>query len=247
MKKQTLIPAASVLIALVCAVLVFLNWNPEALFRRDEAAVTMDDVKRSGAGDFTGAVAGMDIPRLTGAEDFSEMLFEADYMTAEPIGIVPTGIYSLKAWVSRYNTNTYKGRAFTGSRRAEVTQSCVDILGNYNQYYLLELPDYSYILAQIPQAEAAAIAKGESVILPVSRKVGMTDIARGYLAGICGEYEADMDGVLYAFDNEWQEEHHTTLLVLRLGAAALLWFVLAVGLTLVGNKIFLKPFIEPCS
>lgn len=240
MKKQTLIPAASVLIALVCAALLFLNWNPESLFRRDEAPVTMSDIEQGGAEDFTGAAADGDIPRLTGAEDFSEMLFEVDYMTAEPVGIVSTGVYSLKAWVSHYNTNTYKGRTSTGSRRAEATQSGVDIWGNYNPYYLLELPDHSYILAQIPQTEAAAIAKGESVTLPVSRKVGMTDTARSYLTAICGEYGADMDGVLYAFDNEWQEEHHNTLLLLRFGAAALLWFVLAVGLTLAGNEIFLK-------
>ena len=68
----------------------------------------------------------------------------------------------------------------------------------------------------------------------------MTDAARSRLAAVCEEYGADMDGVFYAFDNEWQEEHHTTLLLLRFGAAALLWFVLAVGLTLAGNQIF-KP------
>lgn len=240
MNRKTIIPTVSSLLSLVCASLLFLNWNPEALFRQEETPVTMNDIEQGGTEDFTGSAAGEDIPRLTGAADFSEILYDLDYVTAEPVGIVPTGVYSLKPWVSHYNTHTYKGRTTTGSRRAEVSTSGLDILGNYNQYYLLELPDHTYILAQIPDKEADAITKGESVTLPIGQKVGMTDTARSRLAAVCGEYGADMDGVFYAFDNEWQEEHHTTLLLLRFGAAALLWFVLAVGLTLAGNQIF-KP------
>lgn len=231
MKRKTIIPTISVLIALVCAALLFLSWNPETLLRQEEAPITMNDIEQDGTGDFTGSVAGEDIPRLTSAGDFSEMLFEVDYVTAEPVGIVPTGVYSLKPWVSHYNTNTYKGKTSTGSRRAEVSKSSFDIWGNYNQYYLLELSDHTYILAQIPQTEVDAIEKDKSVTLPIGQKVGMTDTARKYLAAICEEYRADMDGVFYAFDNEWQEKHHFTLLLLRFGAAALLWFVLAIGLT----------------
>lgn len=241
MDRKIIIPTVSSLLSLVCAALLFLNWNPEALFRQEETPVTVSDIEQGGTEDFTGSVAGADIPRLTSAADFSEILYDLDYVTAEPVGIVPTGVYSLKPWVSHYNTHTYKGRTTTGSRRAEVSTSGLaglDILGNYNQYYLLELPDHTYILAQIPEKEADAIAKGESVTLPIGQKVGMTDTARNHLAAVCGEYGADMDGVFYAFDNEWQGEHHTTLLLLRFGAAALLWFVLAVGLTLAGNRIF---------
>ena len=240
MNRKTIIPAASVLLSLVCASLLFLNWNPEALFRQEETPVTRNDIEQGGAEDFTGSAAGEDIPRLTGAADFSEILYDLDYVTAEPVGIVPTGVYSLKPWVSHYNTRTYKGRTSTGSRRAEVSTSGLDIWGSYNPYYLLELPDHTYILAQIPQTEADAIARGESVTLPIGQKTGMTNAAWSRFAAVCGEYGADMDGVFYAFDNEWQEEHHTTLLLLRFGAAALLWFVLAVGLTLSGNEILLK-------
>lgn len=238
MNRKTIIPAASVLLSLVCASLLFLNWNPEALFKQEETPVTMDDIEQGGAKDFTGFAAGADIPRLTGAADFSEILYDLDYVTAEPVGIVPTGVYSLKPWVSHYSTRVYKGRTTTGSRRAEVSASGLDILGNYSPYYLLELPDHTYILAQIPEKEADAIARGESVTLPIGQKVGMTDAARSRLSAVCGEYGADMEGVFYAFDNEWQEAHHSALLLLRFGAAALLWFMLAVGLTLAGNRIF---------
>ncbi len=150
MNRKTIIPAASVLLSLVCASLLFLNWNPEALFRQEETPVTMNDIEQGGAEDFTGSAAGENIPRLTGAADFSEMISSLDYATAEPVGIVPTDVYSLKPWVSHYNTHTYKGRTSTGSRRAEVSTSDLDIWGSYNPYYLLELPDHTYILAQIP-------------------------------------------------------------------------------------------------
>ena len=238
MKKTNIIPTASVLIALVCAALLFINWNPEALFQSDEPPVSISDIEQNSTADFTGSPASADIPRLNGAEDFAETNFEVEYVTVEPVGIVPTEVSSLKPWVSHYNTHTYRGRTTTGSRREEVRTSGFDLLVNYLPYYLLELPDHTYILAQIPQESVKAIEKGESVTLPIGQKIGMTDTARNHLSDICEEYEADMDGVFYAFDNEWQEEHHSALLLVRFGAAALLWFVLAVGLTLIGWKLF---------
>ncbi len=236
-KKETIITTSSVLLALVCAFQLFLNWSPEPLFHREETPVTMSDLSQGGAKDFTGSIAGGDIPRLNSAEEFSEIL-SVDYVTAEPVGIVPTGIYSLKAWESHFNTRVHNGRTSTGSRRAEVRRSGFAVEEYYNQYYLLELPDHSYILAQIPQAAADALAKGERVTLPIGQKDGMLDTARRYLSAICGEYGADMDGVLYTFDNEWQEEHHFSLFMLRFGAAAALWLVLSIGLTLIGRKVF---------
>lgn len=47
-----------------------------------------------------------------------------------------------------------------------------------------------------------------------------------------------MDGVLYTFDDGWYEEHSFTLFIMRFGAAAALFLVLAVGMVLVGNKVF---------
>lgn len=166
MKIKNVVPTVSVLIALVCASQLFIHWNPEMLLRRDELPITMNDISKSPTEDFTGSLAGNDIGRLDGAEDFSKMSFDTDYMTAEPIGIIHAGFYSLKPWVDRYNTDVYKGRTKTGSRRAEVSTSGFDILGNYNQYYLLELPDHTYIPAQIPQSAVDAIEKGKKLLFP---------------------------------------------------------------------------------
>ena len=239
-KKESIITTISLSLALICAFPVYLNWNPESLFKREETPITKSDIEQDGTEDFTGATAGEDIERLSGAEDFSEILYGIDYVTAEPVGIVPTGVYSLKAWESLYDTHVYKGRSSPGDRRAEVKRGDSVEQAYYNQYYLLELPDHSYILAQIPQEAADAIEKGEHITLPIGQKVGMMDMARDYLSDICGEYGADMDGVLYTFDNEWQEEHLSSISLLRTGTTVALWLVLSVGFTLVGTKIFGK-------
>ena len=67
MNRKTIILIASVLLSLVCASLLFLNWNPEALFRQEETPVTRNDIEQGSTEDFTGSAAGEDIPRLTSA------------------------------------------------------------------------------------------------------------------------------------------------------------------------------------
>lgn len=198
MKRKNIISVISVLFSLGCAFWLFLNWNPETLLKQEQQPVTMNDIEQGSREDFTGLPAGGDIPRLTGEVDFSEILYELDYVTAEPVGIVSTSVYSLKPWMGHYNTHTYKGRTRTGSRRAEVSMSGFDIWDSYNQYYLVELPDHTFILAQIPQTEADAIAMGKNITLSIGQKIGMTDTARSYLADICKEYGVSMDGVFYA-------------------------------------------------
>lgn len=239
MKKTNMIATVSVLIALVCATLFFFNWNPEVLFKLNEPMVSMSDIEQNITTDFIGSPAGSDIPRLNGAEDFSEIIYLADYVTAEPVGIVQTGISSLSPWEDHYYTQRVKGRT-TGRqiRLPEITSSGWDLPGSYLPYYLLELLDYTYIVAQIPQETAKAIEKGKSVTLPIGQKVSMTSAAQNELSAICEEYGADMDGMFYAFNDKWQEEHQFILLLLRFGAAALLWFVLLAGLIWAGCKLF---------
>lgn len=238
MRKEKIIPYISTIIALAAAVLLFLRWDPEAFLREPQLPVTMADLKKGRTANFVGKPAGEDIPRLSGAEDFAGMASGAEGATVEPKGVIPTGVYSLQPWSSHYTAKTVNGRTTRGRRKAEVVRSPLGAREGYNQYYLLEMPDGTYILAQISQSTAAAIEKGEHVTLPVGRKVGMTNTARSYLSGICKEYGASMDGVLYTFDDGWYEEHSFTLFIMRFGAAAALFLVLAVGMVLVGNKVF---------
>lgn len=111
---------------------------------------------------------------------------------------------------------------------------------DYNHYYLLELSDHSYILAQLSDIEASAISNGDSIKLPIGQKVGLSEQARSYLAPICKQYGVEMNGVFYTFDNQWQKEHHLSVLVVRLVVSVVVWLVLSIGMVLLGNALFLK-------
>ena len=240
MNKKQIILLVSVLVSLVCAFLWFVNWNAESLFQKEQPTITMRDIEDHPEKNFTGYPAGDDIAELKGAVDFAQMNGERDYRTAEPIGIVSTDVYSLKPWVKHYRTKTYKGRTTTGNRKAEAIQSALDMGIDYNRYYLLELSDHSYILAQMSDIEASAIRNKDSIRLPIGQKVGLSKQARSYLAPICKQYGVEMNGVFYTFDNQWQKEHHLSVLVVRLASSAVVWLVLSIGMVLLGNAIFSK-------
>lgn len=233
LKKSLLVPAASVIAALIIASAFFVSWTPDFLSLSNKAPVTQSDISKNKIKDFAGYPAGPDITRLNGAADFAKMSYSIGYATTQPTAIVPTNIYKLKPWVNPYETRTYKGRkvAAANQRKPAVKQSDLPILEDYNQYYLLQLPDKSYILAQLPPADAAAVAKGASVPLPLGKKTGLTVTARKYLTPICQKYNVKANaGVFYAFNDHWQKENYFTSFLLRLATAAVLWLALAVGL-----------------
>ena len=237
MIKEKLITMLGTVLALAVSVPLFLHWNPEFLFREENAPVTAADIRQNPTKDFAGAQAGDDIPRLSGAEDFSALLYGIDYATAEPTDIIATGVYSLKPWVNPYRTRQVNGRTVTGKRKPQIVTSPFVLEEDYNQYYLLKLPDGTFLLAQIPPDAFSAIRQGEHMTLPVGRKDGLTDTARNHLATICETYDVSMDGVFYAFSEEWYREHSFSLFLLRFSAAAVVFFVVAVGVILTGNRI----------
>ena len=192
MKKTTIIPTVSVLIALVCATLFCLNWNSEPLLKGKEQPITQSDIEQNLITDFNGFPAGEDIPRLTGAEDFSEIIYLSDYVTAEPVGIVETGISSLKPWEDHYYTQRVKGRV-TGRRirRPEITSSVLGFAGQLSAILPVGASRPYLYRGQIPQETAKAIERGKSVTLPIGQKVSMTNAAQNELSTICEEYGAD--------------------------------------------------------
>ena len=74
--------------------------------------------------------------------------------------------------------------------------------------------------------------------LPIAdkKKVNSQE-ARTYLRGVCDKYGADVTYTLYMVDNEWGQENHFTLFIIRFGAAAVLFFALAVALVLASWKV----------
>ncbi len=238
MKKEKIIVWISTILGLLIAFFFFLRWTPERFFKHQGPPITMREIEADLARDFSGETAGYDIFRLSGAADFEDTWIYYNYVTAEPVGIISTGVYSLKEWVSPYSRRVHRGRTYGKTKKPEVIESALDIWEDYNQYYLLELPDHSYILAQISPKQADLIARGQKVTLPIGRKAGLPSTAKSYLSQICEDYHVDTSGVLYTFNDEWQKKHYFLSFIIRFLVATVLFFTVAVGLMTIGNKIF---------
>lgn len=239
MKKEKLISFISAIPALAAAILVYLNWNPEALLQGKLSPVSMEDVKSGKMEDVIGAKAGDDIPVLSGREDFEKN--SSFIFTAEPAHVISTGVYELKAWVDPYYSSGGRRRIGAVKKKPQFRlyknpDGLLNDRVDYLQIYLLELPDGSYILAQIPEKFVKAIRSGKSAALPIGKKVsqGIPDKLRT----LCEEYDAYTGGIYYAFNDKWQEEHKFLILILRIGVTMGVFFLLTVVLIFIGNKIF---------
>lgn len=77
-------------------------------------------------------------------------------------------------------------------------------------------------LALFDRGLAAVLAKGNAVTLPISARAGVNTYAKPYLQNICAEYGADLENVVYAFDDGWYKEHSGQILLIRLGVVAVI-------------------------
>lgn len=205
---------AIVVISYIIAFMVYQRIEPEKLIKPDDTHL-----------------AGEDTPRLSGREEF-EALNGTDSVTAEPEEVIPTGVYALKPWVDPYKVRT------TGSRRApDATDSSVMSVEYYQEFYLIRLPDQTYILAQLSGNYRDEIEKGRVVTPPIGVKKTVSSEAQKYLKEICEKYGADSSRVLYMIDDEWQEQHDSLFFAIKLGIAVVVFFVVGVLLLAGLSKI----------
>lgn len=229
--KETVINVICVIIGLVAAYFVFQNLHPENWMSTSKDTITLQDIDDKLPEEFVGHAAGDDIPRISGQEEFEELHSTTDYVTIEPTGIVETGLVGLKPWADPYK-KTRNGKKL----RDKVMEAGWDYEGCYIPYYLLECPDGSYILAQLPDSYVNAIKKGESVTLPVGYKKSGT-VSYKSLKKICEKYDASED-VFYCFDEAWYEKNDTMIFIIRIAAAVITLFALGTVLILVCGKVF---------
>lgn len=234
--KEKVYLSISVIIGLVAAFVVFQHFYPENFMKKDTTEISMDDIQSNKDTSYIGHPAGKDIPRISGKEDFEDLI-NLDKVTVEPENIIATGVSNLKAWEDPYVKRAGTRGSGAGSRRRQIIKG-LDLLDRYNEYYLLECPDGTYILAQMPEKIVKEIQKGKKVTLPVSSKVSITQEAQGYLTKICEKYDATMKGVLYAFDDEWYQEHSTVIFLIRIGVSFVVLVAIAAVIMTLLQKLF---------
>ena len=243
-KQNKIIEFIIVGISLIAAFFVYESVNPEKWIKPDSTPVTAKQIAQTLSQSYVtyeGKVAGSDIRRLSGKEEFMEIT-ETEYVTAEPKEIIATGIYSLKPWVDPYKITKIRGshgRLISSGRKApEITDNRIQALEYYQEYYLIQLKDETYILAQFSSDSKEKIESGKRAALPIGRKKTNTSMAKQYLEEICNAYGADTAYTLYLIDDKWQEEKEFPFFILKFGSAAAAFFVLAFGLMMLfSNKI----------
>lgn len=235
--RENILNCLCVILGLAGAVFFFFHFYPEDFMRRSEKAITLNEME---AGvNYTGKKAGDDIEKISNQKEFQEMYTDSAYATVEPGELVETGVYTLKSWADPYYQRRYKGRAVGAKKRkASVLTSKIDMWDDYNQFYLIKLPDESYILAQVPPGTAADIRRGRKVRLPIGRKEPVSYQAQSSLESICEKYNVSTKEMLYTLDDTWNEEHHLQIFFLRFGIAVICFFVITSLLLFLLSRIF---------
>lgn len=220
---KTVAEVAIVAISFVLAFFTYQKIDPEKFIKPDSTHL-----------------AGEDTPRLSGREEF-EALVGTEPVTAEPEEVVATGVYGLKPWVDPYKITRAtmpNGRSVSTGRRApDATDNAITAVEHYQEFYLIRLPDQTYILAQFDRIYREEIEKGGTVTLPAGVKKPVSAEAQKYLREICEAYGADSSCVLYMIDDEWQQAHDAQFFMIKLGFAAVVFFVVGVSLFAFFGKI----------
>lgn len=234
-KIEKILDYAAVIIAIFIGIYVVINLPVEPILKGKQEPVTIAMTEKGLPEDYIGKPADDDIPRIEDAETWKE-LWQTRYVTIEPIGIVSTGYGSRHPWVDAY---TRAGRRGGTRRRPDVRLTVFDVLDEYGEYYLLQLPDESYILAQISTSDARKIKAGKEITLPVGRKAPVSMQILPYIEDLCEKYGVDTSGVFYCIDDAWNEGHSFVMLLVRIGIIAITVIVMSVILITLIEK-FLK-------
>lgn len=225
---------AAVIIGLIAGVFLSKNFGLESIIRGKEQAVTLAMTEEALIDDLIGMPAGSDIPRIETAQNWSDTWWDISCITVEPTQIISTGIAVRHPWVSPYRRSRRTGTR----KRAEVTYAVLDAFDEYAEYYLLQLPDHSYILAQMPIDYVWKLKLGQKITLPVGKKHAVDRQAVSHIRDLCEKYHVDIEeGVFYCINDIWNEEHNMLLSIIRLVIAFGTMLILGTVLITIAHKI----------
>lgn len=206
----------------------------ESMLRKNLEPVTLAKTEEGLPEECIGRPAADDIPRI---QDFAawEEAWDTSYITIEPKSIVASGVGVRYPWVSIYNRSRRGGQR----RKPDVINTKFDIFNEYGEYYLVQLPDDSYVLAEISLEDARKVKAGKSVTLPVGRKMNSDSRVIPNIQELCEKYDvADTDKVFYCIDEQWNQKNNFKVLIIRFAIGAVVVLVLGTILITLVDKIF---------
>lgn len=239
-KLEKVLEFIAVIAAILISTFVVKNISVESILKGSEAPVTLAMTETGLPKDFIGKPAGDDIPRIEDAKTWEDT-WQTSYVTIEPIDIISTGIGTRHPWIDTYTSST---RRRGSRRRADVTSTALDVLDEYAEYFILELPDESYILAQMSTDDARKLKTGRKITLPVGQKSPAHSQVLANISELCMEYDVNTDGVFYCIDDKWNEEHNFTVTLVHIGIIVLTTIVISVILIMLIDKVFKEKEVQ---
>lgn len=236
-----------VLISIAAGFGVYRWFEPAILVKSLEEVIGQKEIEQNPSRRFScGKIAGEDIPHLMGTEELEGLKAdgkdyrEYEFITVVTDEIIGTNIYGRVPWVDpdTLGLRDYwrEPERFSGTA-PEATEGPAIRAEAYQEYYLVRLPDSSYVVAQLNPFYAQKVKRGE-VTLPIGLVYGTSEEAYVYLEEICREYGVDPSYTLYMLDEEWGAKMHLSNFFIRAGAAILVYLVLGVGLFLTVEMLF---------
>jgi len=240
---QKIINYGLIILSLFIGILFYFSFDIEEILwdKYESKSISIEQIKSDSTKDYTRLKAGEGITTITDLENWDKVINDIDYVKVIPRNIEKTNVYSLAKWVKHY---TQKANGTSWRKLAETKKTAFDISANYSPYYIIELEDGNYILAQMNRAIANKIKNGENIELPLGKKIGIfqkaSQKAKNLLKPICNEKKVSTDYVLYTIDNNWQSENTEKIFYTKFVIAFVLFIVLAVILQLAYDKFFCK-------
>lgn len=231
--KTKVLPLILILPAFLIALVPYFQLQPELWMRASEPTISLSQLSSIKDGPYTGKNAGADVPRLENVEQFESLRSCA---TAEPTGIIKTGVYVLKNWEeSDLSRRTSNRRKFNGEK-PEATKSTIRAFDSYHEYYLIKLPDGSYIPALFDRSYADKLERGESVTLPIGERLTTVPQAVSLLKDTCARYHVSPKYTLYMFDDVWYQQYGFYAWLIRLALAVFVFFLISIPSVLLAEK-----------
>ena len=235
MKKKIakVLEFAAVIVGILVGVFVAKGIGVESMLRGKEEPVSLAMTESGMPEEIIGMPAGSDIPRIEDAQTWEDT-WATSYITIEPESIISTGIGARYSWVGAYTNASRRGGA---RRKADVTRTSLDFMGEYGEYFILQLPDQSYILAQLPKDVARKVKAGKEVTLPVGKKDGVHRQVLANIQDLCDEYNVNTEGVFYCINDQWNQSHSMMVQLIRLGICLGTTLVLGTILIMIVDKV----------
>lgn len=235
--KSVLLHACLTIIALSIAYTFRLNLVLDLFWDKVDRTMIEAEVDKEDFGQFVGLPAGEGIAKLTDIEQFYELqtthygTMKPDYITFETDSIIPLDLYQLNSESDAYTGgHTSVGGHYYSSSRTLPIYTDFKLMGTsflYNRYYMVKLPDDSYVPARLDDTYYMKYRLTGKVQLPIGIVDHMPDRGQSALQPYLDEYSLSKDRILVMYSQKRYEDWE----LLYAGVAFLLfWAILILGL-----------------